>query len=164
MTSNIKTSALIVVTLVIVMFVAFGLQKYFGENNFEKEFSGVNPNSVSAVKIGETEIPVLKAITAKEKLTGLSGRDSLLPNQGMLFFFNSIGDHLIWMKDMKFSIDIVWIDENYEIVHVEKNISPETYPEVFGPDAPSLYVLELPAGFSDTHGVTVGDKVEFLSN
>ena len=66
-----------------------------------------------------------------------------------------------WMKDMKFSIDIIWIDENMSVIHIEKSLSPDTYPKVYYPESPAKYVLEVSAGQADSLGLKIGDKIEF---
>lgn len=55
-------------------------------------------------------------------------------------------------------IDIVWIGSDYRIADITKNIAPETYPELFYPSVPIQYVLEVNAGWADTHGLKVGDQ------
>lgn len=92
---------------------------------------------------------------------GLSERKSISKNEGMLFVFEKKDKQSFWMKDMFFSIDIIWVDENYVITHIEKSVSPDTYPKVFSPEAPSLYVLEVSAGQADLLGIKVGDTVSF---
>ena len=92
---------------------------------------------------------------------GLSGHSPLSPNQGMLFVFQKQGKYGFWMKDMTFPIDIIWIDANYKIIHIEKSVSPISYPKVFYPDSPALYVLEISSGQSESGSFHVGDSVEF---
>lgn len=81
---------------------------------------------------------------------GLSGRTSLSPNTGMLFVFSSISNPEIWMKDMNFSIDIIFIDEAGKIVEIFQNATPASYlenpPKVFRTLEDARYVLEVPAG------------------
>lgn len=93
---------------------------------------------------------------------GLSGRAALGKNEGMVFVFDKLDKYGIWMKDMLFSIDIIWMDENFKIVHIEKSVGPETYPTIFSPDRLSMYVLEIAAGQVDLLGIKVGDKVDFI--
>jgi uncharacterized protein len=113
------------------------------------------------IYVGGTHIKVLVADTTEEHMRGLSGNDPLNLNQGMLFIFQSEGIKKIWMKDMKFGLDIYWINTEKVILHIEKNIYPETYPKVFGPDHPVKYVLEVPAGFSEIFNINVGDTIKF---
>ena len=112
------------------------------------------------LKIVDTEIKVEIADTDAERSLGLSGRDSLKTGYGMLFVFDTPGSYGFWMKDMKFSIDIIWIDADGRVIGVEKGVEPETYPKVFYPPTPAKYVLEVPAGFADLHQVTPGSVVQ----
>ena len=62
------------------------------------------------VKIKNLIIPVDLAITPNQQAKGLSFRNTLNANQGMLFPFHTPGDYSFWMKDMKFPLDILWIN------------------------------------------------------
>jgi len=109
------------------------------------------------VLLKDIPITVTLAQTNAEITKGLGGKDGLKENEGMLFVFNKPDRYGFWMKDMKFSIDIVWI-ENNKVIFIQKSVSPETYPESFLPTEPASMVLELQSGFCDTHGVSVGDS------
>lgn len=111
------------------------------------------------VTVGGERVSVDIADTEAAREQGLSGRTGLMDDEGMLFVFQTDGEHAFWMKDMLFPIDIVWIDASSTVVYVAKNASPASYPTVFRPDTPARYVLELPAGFSDAHNVVKGSKV-----
>lgn len=89
----------------------------------------------------------------EERIRGLSGREE----QSMLFIFDKEDFYGIWMKDMLFPIDIIWIDKDLKVVHVERDISPETHPEVFQPETKALYILEIPTGLIT---VEIGDIVD----
>ena len=116
----------------------------------------------SELLIGDKTISVEIADTVRERMLGLSGRVSLSSDTGMLFVFDEPGKYGIWMKDMNFPIDILWLDNLYTVVDIQKNVSPETFPEVFVPENPALYVLEMNAGAVDEYNVKIGDK--FLPN
>ncbi len=96
-----------------------------------------------------------------ERTQGLSNHPGLLPGQGLLFVFDKEGAYSFWMKDMLFSIDIIWIDAKGKVVTIAQGVSPETYPKAFTSDSPAQYVLEVAAGFALTHGISVGDRMEF---
>ncbi len=87
---------------------------------------------------------------------GLSGVRSLGELEGELFIFDSAGVYGIWMKDMQFPIDVIWIDNNFKVVHIEKNISPGTYPQVFANTTPARFVLEVNANFANSFAITEG--------
>jgi len=113
------------------------------------------------VRLAGQVVEVDVVATPDEQAKGLSGRSGLMEGYGMLFLFEKPDFYGFWMKDMLFSIDIIWIDKDKKVVHMEKSVSPETYPKSFVPSALAKYVLEVPAGFSEKFKVKVGDVVEF---
>lgn len=104
------------------------------------------------------------AQTTEDRQKGLSGRANLKSGHGMLFVFDTPDTHGIWMKDMKFPIDIVWLDESKRVVSIEKSVSPDSYPEIFKPTEPSLYVIELNSGASHGYGIGIGSRIDFALN
>ncbi len=122
-------------------------------------------NSVSnsgQVIIGDAVFTVQIADSDYERAQGLSGVPSLRDNQGMLFLFDAPGNYLFWMKDMLIPIDIVWIDSNWQIVHIEHAVTPDSYPKTFGTEIPSLYVLEVAAGTAERLNIRVGNTIQFV--
>ena len=124
----------------------------------------------STVRIGNVPVRVDIADTSEERTRGLSGVASLGENSGLLLVFDEHGAHGIWMKDMRFPIDIIWIaassetsssggSEVFRVVDIKKNARPESFPEIFFPEQNALYVLEVNSGFTDIHGIRVGDRV-----
>ena len=109
------------------------------------------------VKIGDKEIKVEIADTEALRERGLSGRRSLKEGTGMLFVFDTPEKYGFWMKDMKFSIDMLWFDEK-SLIWMERAVSPETYPQVLYPHSPAKYVLEVPAGFSAKENINMSDS------
>jgi len=112
-----------------------------------------------SLEIRDTVLSAHVADTDAKRTQGLSGRESLAANEGMLFIMDRPGRHGIWMKDMRFPIDILWIDEAYHVVTIVSDARPETFPTIFVPDSDARYVLEVPAGFTREYGVSVGDAV-----
>ena len=96
----------------------------------------------------------------KEEL-GLSGRKSMTDSEGMLFSFDTIGNYGFWMKDMSFPLDIIWLDEQFNIVGAVEKIDPGTYPNIFGADYKAKYVLEVISGTLSKNNIKVGDKIIF---
>jgi len=105
------------------------------------------------VKIDGTVFNLDIADTAQTRTLGLSNRETLAQQNGMLFFYENKAQHGIWMKDMNFAIDILWVNKDAQVVHTETNVSPETFPEVFRSPIPSHYVIELPAGTWQTDSI-----------
>ena len=119
-------------------------------------------NNAKIVKINDTSIKVEIADTVESRAQGLSERKILRDGTGMLFIFDSSGQYGFWMKDMNFSIDIVWISESFEVIGIEHEVTPETFPTIFYPPGPVRYVLELPAGFSRNRGIDIEQFISYL--
>ena len=116
------------------------------------------PSTEKTITIGGQVVHIDVADTVATREQGLSGRADLSEDEGMLFVFPEDGSYGFWMKDMLFSIDIVWISQEGDIVDITSRVSPDTYPEAFFPQKPVRYVLELSAGFVERHDVQIGDK------
>lgn len=112
--------------------------------------------------IGEVDVEIEIVESVKDRVKGLSGRESLEPNTGMLFVFSRTDHHAIWMKDMLFNIDIIWLSDSLNVVHIEENVSPNTYPKQFVPKKQARYVLEVPAGFVERYGIKINDLAVLL--
>lgn len=115
----------------------------------------------SSLRIGTLSIPVEIARTDAERARGLSGRMVLPENEGMLFVFERAGMYQFWMPEMRFPIDILWI-ENGKVVGITPNISNEFDPKnpmIYSPPSPVRSVLEVNAGFAEKHGIRLEDAV-----
>ncbi len=111
--------------------------------------------------LGDTTITLEIVDTKADKARGLSGRSSIGLADGMLFVFSNEGTHGIWMKEMKFSLDIIWIDSLGKVVFIKEEISPDTFPEVFKPETPAKFVIEVAAGTVSREGWKVGSRLLF---
>ena len=98
-------------------------------------------------------LEVVRSDAALEK--GLSGRAGMARDHGMLFVFDHPGEQCFWMKDMQFSLDMVWLDAQQKIVKIEQNIRPETYPKSFCAGN-TQYVIELNAGVAKAADLHIG--------
>jgi uncharacterized protein len=96
-----------------------------------------------------------------QRIKGLSGKESMKENRGMLFKFEQEEYWSIWMKDMLFSLDIIWLDQNLVVVDLKENVSPETYPSSFSPQKPAKYVLEINAGLCEKYQIKINDQAKF---
>lgn len=113
------------------------------------------------VEINKETLQVKIATTSQEKEKGLCCRDSLPQNEGMLFVYDQPTDLRFWMKDMRFPLDMIWIDHNKKIVHIEQDVKPSSYPKVFSAKTLAQYVLETNANYVSKHNIKVGDAVSF---
>lgn len=119
-------------------------------------------HAMQTVRINGVDIQVEVVDTVEAQQLGLSGRTSLAEGTGMLFAFQTDDIWSMWMKDMNFSIDIVWVQSDGTIVTIAHNASPESYPSVFASDEPARFVLEVPAGFTTKNGIEEGMHMELL--
>lgn len=98
-----------------------------------------------------------------ERELGFSGRKSIGDNEGMLFVFGELVQPTFWMKDMQFSLDVLWIREG-KVVQIEENVPHPTEAEAviatMIPQNPVDMVLEVPSGWVSRTGVKVGDEVK----
>jgi uncharacterized membrane protein (UPF0127 family) len=100
-------------------------------------------------------VSVMRTETELEQ--GLSGTNSLGKDQAMVFVFPRDDKWGMWMKDMKYPIDMVWLNNDKQVVYTVKNAQPASYPNTFKPSTISRYVIELPSGTIDQTGIKIGD-------
>jgi uncharacterized membrane protein (UPF0127 family) len=140
--------------IVIVLAILVGVGLLFWKLNYDQQTLRLHGHTY--------RITVLK--TEDELQRGLSGTDSLPADRAMVFVFPRDEKWSIWMKDMNYPIDIVWLDSTRNVVHLEKNVQPSTYnakdtekSQLFRPDKVARYVIELASGTIERTGIAVGD-------
>ena len=117
---------------------------------------------ITTVCIKDACIQAEVASTFEEREKGLMFRDSLPDNAGMLFIFEEEGLYSFWMKNMRFSLDIIWLDLNKKIVDIKENIPPCSEScEILNPGNKAKYVLEVNAGFTRRNKIKAGEAVKF---
>ena len=121
----------------------------------------VNTNNIVKVQIGSTNYSLELVNTDVTRQQGLSGKPKLEPNTGMLFDFKQNGYWQIWMKDMNFAIDILWLNNQKQVVGVKQDALPQNYPETYGAEQQSQYVIELPAGSVKDRNIKIGDTLSW---
>lgn len=105
------------------------------------------------------------ADTTEKRARGLMFRESLAMDHGMLFTFSEPQQWTFWMKNTRIALDIIWMDGNKKIVHVERNAqacsrTDDTCPQ-YQPNDAALYVLEVAAGVADALKLQRGAKLQF---
>ncbi len=149
----------IVIIVVILLAVFFLLYPRITHKNGNYDLKNSTIINTASVEIGDTIFNVDVVDTDTERTQGLSGRESLVEEEGMLFVFEKSGIYPFWMKDMSFPIDIIWIDENLKVVYIKENATPQSFPEVFTPNISALYVLEVSAGVIAEEKIKIDDDV-----
>ncbi|MFH1326112.1 MAG: DUF192 domain-containing protein [Candidatus Falkowbacteria bacterium] len=111
----------------------------------------------------ETCFKVELAVTSAEKSRGLMYRERLAENSGMLFIFERPDIYPFWMKNTLIPLDIIWLNEQREIVFIKHAALPcqvDVCPNII-PAKSASYVLELNAGVAESIGLKIGDELTF---
>jgi uncharacterized membrane protein (UPF0127 family) len=104
------------------------------------------------------------AVSDEEKQLGLMFRESIEPDQGMLFVFGEEGIQSFWMKNTLIPLDMFWLDREKRVVHIEPNVPPcpkDPCPS-YQSNIPAMYVLELKAGSSEARKIKLYDRLDFV--
>ncbi|MGD8307278.1 MAG: DUF192 domain-containing protein [Ignavibacteria bacterium] len=157
-----RTIILIVIILLAIFFLMNNCTK---ENSpaveyytFEKEGELTFTDSLGNNKI---KIDIEIADNEYERQLGLMNRKSMEETQGMLFKFNNERPQSFWMRNTLISLDMMFINQNKEIVTIHKNteiLSPRSYPST----EPSMYVVEVIGGFTNKYEIATGDKIFWI--
>ena len=101
------------------------------------------------------------AETERQLREGLMFRTELKENSGMLFMYPKSGVRSFWMKNTLIPLDILWINENFEIVYILKNVPPcESNPcPSYAPQVSAKYAIEAPGGWTETKNITEGMRI-----
>lgn len=138
----------------------------------KKENKTVKPIEVTFKKEGELVIYKAETDSIVVKLdieiadsdydiqTGLMYRDSMKDDRGMLFVFPTMRQRYFYMKNTKFPIDIIYLDNALRIVSFQENAKP--FDETSLPSqVPAQYVLEVNAGLAEKWLLEIGDSIEY---
>jgi len=150
-----KILALFTILLLIVI-VVLTAQNYLKNSGSKSPTATIN-NHTFKLELAKTQ---------KEKEIGLSKKEMLEKNAGMLFLFERPAYYSFWMKNMKFPIDIIYI-RNDRIVTIHKNVKPPKNPNeslpIYNSKEPADTVLEINAGLSEKYNFKEKDLVK-ISN
>lgn len=111
-----------------------------------------NPAPLSVdIEVADTEI---------KRQQGLMHRKHMEPNRGMLFIMDRLKEQNFYMRNTFISLDIIYLDQDKKVVSIAKNT--QTLSDTGIPsNGDALYVLEVVAGYAETHGVEVGDQIDW---
>ena len=140
-----------------------GIITYFGYLFIYK--INISDSQIKVV-INQKEYLLNIAKTDEERSRGLAKFDTIKENEGMLFIFDVPGRYSFYMKDMKFNIDIIFLDQNKKVVDLYKNVKFQDYKnpydyETYKPNFNSKYTIELKEGEIEKNGVKLGDYIDF---
>lgn len=140
------------ISLIIIILIPLAVFLFFKKNS--------NPKlSTTKIKLNNTEYDIEVAANIFQKSAGLSSRDNLCPNCGMIFIFNKDGYQPFWMKNTFIPLDIIWINSTGQITDIiaatETNSS-----KILQNTKPAKYVLELNAHDAQKLNLSVGDIIK----
>jgi uncharacterized membrane protein (UPF0127 family) len=135
------------------------------EVNLVTDLLSLTDSSFHQFAIGDNYYTFEVVNTSFGKTQGLSGRDEI-GSDGMLFVFSRPDYHGIWMKDMKFDLDLIWILD-VKVVDIAKGIpAPQTQEDalnlpIYRPKQKANLVIEVEAGFVERERVDLGAKLVY---
>lgn len=145
-----KISIYSFIVIILIVFLSLNYNKFQKNYNYQKTIS-----------VNKTIINIEIANTQELKTKGLSGKNDLCSNCGMLFIYDKPDIYTFWMKDMKIPLDFIWINDN-KVIELTENVPfPKASDDIkiINPKNPVNNVLEVPAGFIKQNNIKVGDSV-----
>ena len=119
-----------------------------------------SPKKFAEVNFGKVKVKAEIADNPIKRAKGLMFRKNLEENKGMLFNFNNEDYHTFWMMNTSIPLDIIWVNENKEIVDIVEDAQPCFINcTSHKPDEKAKYVVEVNSNFTKNYGINVGDKV-----
>ena len=134
------------------------LANRINEPQFIKEGELIFLNETGKKSIVKIDIEIADNYYEREK--GLMYRHSMPDTAGMLFIYEQSAPLSFWMRNTYIPLDIIFADENRQIVTIQKNKEPLSY-ESIPSYKKSMYVVEVNAGFCDKYGIKVEDYIKF---
>jgi len=165
-----KNTILIIIASIITSFYFSSCQKDPGEVKVDT-VSNKDASKIQFKKQGEVyfqdslknlkkKIDVEIAETDETRHLGLMYRENMAEEQGMLFLFPQEEFQSFFMKNTIMPLDIMFINKKKQIVKIHKRTEP--YSEKSLPSLkPSMYVVEVNAGFSDKYNIKEGDYIDW---
>jgi len=167
---KILTVAFFVIVFGLVLFLitekSFHGNKSFHEKIVIEDLAEVSDGSKLAMTLGERNYGFEVVNTAPGRTLGLSGREEI-GCDGLLFVFEKKDLHTIWMKEMKFNLDLIWIEDEkvvditYGLPAPAEGTRLEQLPN-FSPSVPANILIEVNEGFVEKYEIKIGDQLKIL--
>ncbi|MDO8618557.1 MAG: DUF192 domain-containing protein [Candidatus Daviesbacteria bacterium] len=152
-----------IIQVLVLLIVTFGALAFYTQKLPGFTFLSQNQKTTS-IKINDQEFKVEIADNADSRRKGLSGRESLATDSGVLFVYQTPDKYIFWMKGVRFPLDFIWINGS-KVVDIIKNVpasDPNTSDDIlprYGPNQPVDKILEVNSGFVDKYNINIGDQV-----
>ncbi len=124
------------------------------------------PVETARLQVGSHTITAVIARSLEEQKQGLSGQPHMAADVGMLFVYDTPRVQNFWMVDMRFPLDIIWINQG-KIIGVAEQVPPPQENEPIArvsSGQPADMVLEVNGGFFAAHQLQIGDAVTILTD
>jgi uncharacterized protein len=145
------------IVLVVVVVFLLGFFSYFSYQSYLDA-------SYQVIEVGfnnGSKIDAYLADNSKKQRIGLAAFNEIEDGQGMIFVYPDSQVRSVWMKDMDFDIDVIWLDRDKKIVKIEENIPVESYPNSYSSEKPVKYFIEVNAGWVENNKISLGGNVVF---
>ena len=163
--SKITTQKIVIAVLAIAVIGFFIFNNFIKNNEPELEYYTFTKEGeltfTDSLGILKSKIDLEIADNDYERQLGLMNRKEMKENEGMLFIFPMQQLQSFWMRNTLISLDIMFVNDQKKIVTIHKEtkiLSDTSYPST----QPSVYVVEVLAGFTDRHNIQVGDKINWM--
>jgi hypothetical protein len=123
-----------------------------------------NDESILVADLVGISIELEVAVSINKLAKGLMQVESIENNKGMLFIFQEEQKLTFWMKDTPVSLDIIYLNRNFEVVNIHENTLPNQTSVVYPSEQDAKYVIELKAGWSRKNALKIGDKLENITH
>ena len=117
-------------------------------------------NPLIWVTLGHVRVQAEVVSSPKKLYLGLGGRPELAEGRGLLFIMPSREVQTFCMRDMRFALDFVWLAPG-RVAGLTPNVSPQDQEACYRSPEPVAFVLEVPAGFCERHGILAGDPASW---
>ena len=127
-----------------------------------KLFKSCQKYKTGRIRVGGRVVKAIIADSFIKRLLGLMYVKNLEGGECMLFIFSYPARHGIWMRNMFFSIDVLWADSSGTIIDYVSNARPckSFRCRVFTPSSDAKYIIEAKHGFIREYGLKVGNKIK----
>jgi len=104
---------------------------------------------------------VLIVDTNKGRLIGLSNKDRLVRNEGLLLDFKKVAKPKMWMKNTRFPVDMLFVKSDGRIADIYRQAEPFSL-KIITPKEKVRYVLEISGGEADNNGIQIDDYLNLM--
>lgn len=122
--------------------------------------------AIAVLPVG-SEFSLEVAADPAARQRGYMFREAVAQHEGMIFVFDEMGRHGMWMKNCRVSLDLVWLDDAFRVRHIEHDLPPcppvGECPTV-NPPVEARFVIEFAGGTARREGLQAGDTVVVLAD